>query len=185
MSRKRRRERRSDDDMNNNNNNNNNDNPMGLNPQLLNMLGANNIDMSKVSQMMAAMNQDGFDINSIGNLLSGKGNQMGNGQGFPGMPPEFSNIANMMGNMNNMNRNNRNFSNNNLNSNLDNNNFVNNNMNNNMNNNFKHKVKNNSNMMHEDENIEMLLAVKSVVNNQKAKFIDKIIEMYKNGEIEY
>lgn len=181
MSRKKRRDKRNDDSINDNN-------PMGLNPQLLNMLGANNIDISKVSQMMAAMNQDGFDINSIGNLLSGgKGNPMANMQvnqnmqgmpNIPGMPAEFANIANLM---NNMNSNNNSFGNN-----MSNNRSF----SNNMSNNFKHKVRNNTansntNIKSEDENIEMLLAVKSVVNNQKARFIDKVIEMYKNGEIEY
>lgn len=36
-----------------------------------------------------------------------------------------------------------------------------------------------------DDNIEMLLTIKSVVNSKKAKFLDKVIEMYRDGKIVY
>lgn len=178
MSKKRHRDRRNDEDMQNN---------MGLNPQMMDMLKANNIDVSKFSEMMSAMNKDGFNINNLSSLLSG-GNMGGGLQGgFPNMgnmPPGMAGLASMMQNMN---RNNRGFMNNNQNG------MYQNNMNpNNMNPNNMHQNNMHSNNMNNmqskaniDENIEMLLSIKSVVNPQKAKFIDKVIEMYKNGEIKY
>ena len=41
----------------------------------------------------------------------------------------------------------------------------------------------NNNIMEEDENIQMLISIKSIVDDRKADFIDKVIEAYKKGLI--
>lgn len=52
------------------NNTSNNNNFMGLNPQMLQMLGINPNEVERISNIMNSMNRDGFDINSLGNLLN-------------------------------------------------------------------------------------------------------------------
>ena len=146
-----------------------NDNALGINPQLMEMLRGSNIDMNKVSALMGAMNQDGFDINSLASLLGNGGMNLPN---MNNSQLDLATISSMLGNMD-----------------LNNNNFTNmNNMNHrtnqgmNPNNNYvnvNYKVSDN------DENIEMLLIVRSVVNPKKARFLDRVIEMYRNGEIKY
>lgn len=141
---------------------NENENIMGINPQIMEMLRGSNIDINKVSALMGAMNQDGFDINSLARMLSGGGintPSMNNSQ------IDLNNISAMLKNMD-----------------LNNNNFANDINNQNFNNKY---VNANYTLQDTDENIEMLLAVKSVVNPKKAKFLEKVIEMYKNGEINY
>ena len=64
-------------------------------------------------------------------------------------------------------------------------NSMNNNMNNNINQNNSFKKHNNDNIEDEeesrDENIEMMLSVRKIIDPQKIEFIDKVIECYKNG----
>ena len=36
-------------------------------------------------------------------------------------------------------------------------------------------------LLDDDENIQMLIAIKSIVDSRKANFIDKVIEAYNNG----
>lgn len=198
MSKKRHRNR-DDDYMQPMNNRNNSFG--GINPQMLEMLGLNNMDMNKLSMLMTSMNRDGFDINMLGQLLggmqnnpttnrnanmNGMNNPMSNMAGnMPGnMPGNMAAMMSMLGNMNN-----RQMHNNNMNNNMHNNN-MNNNMHNNMNNNRNLNI-NKEQKKHEnikgdsDENIEMLLSVRRLVDDEKVKFIDKVIEMYKAGEIKY
>lgn len=141
-----------------------NDNMLGINPQLMEMLRGSNIDMNKVSALMGAMNQDGFDINSLATIL---GN--GGANNLPNMNNSQMDLRDISSMLKNMDLNNNNFSNN---------------MNNripniNPNNNYVNVNYTN------DENIEMLLIVRSVVNPKKARFLDRVIEMYRNGEINY
>lgn len=129
-----------------------NEGPYNINPQILDLLKGSNIDMSKVSTLMAAMNQDGFDINSISSMMQNNNfNGYSNGNNNNGL--DINKINSMLNNMDNYS--------------VD--NFTN--------------DKNNNNFM--DENIEMLLSIKSVVNPKKAKFLDKVIEMYRDGKIVY
>ena len=64
-------------------------------------------------------------------------------------------------------------------------NSMNNNMNNNINQNNSFKKHNNDNIEDEeesrDENIEMMLSLRKIIDPQKIEFIDKVIECYKNG----
>ena len=83
------------------NNTSNNNNFMGLNPQMLQMLGINPNEVERISNIMNSMNRDGFDINSLGNLLNQNSNpQVGQN--------DFSNVTNNMNN--NSNENNMDFS---------------------------------------------------------------------------
>lgn len=194
--------------------NNRNNSFGGINPQMLEMLGLNNMDMNKLSTLMTSMNRDGFDINMLGQLLGGMQNNPAanrNGMNNPmanpmanlagnmagGMPGNIAAMMSMLSNMNNRQTHNNNM--NNMHNNMNN---MHNNMNNNMNN--MHNNMNNVNNInntntnankeqkkHEDiegssdENIEMLLSVRRLVDDEKVKFIDKVIEMYKAGEIKY
>ncbi|MFR5264332.1 hypothetical protein [Clostridium sp.] len=194
MSKKRHRNR-DDDYMQPMNNRNNSFG--GINPQMLEMLGLNNMDMNKLSMLMTSMNRDGFDINMLGQLLGGMQNNptTNRNANMNGMNNPMSNMAgNMPGNMAAMmsmlgNMNNRQMHNNNMNNNMHNNNMNNNmhsNMNNNRNLNINKEQKKHENIKGDsDENIEMLLSVRRLVDDEKVKFIDKVIEMYKAGEIKY
>lgn len=204
---KRRHRTRDDDYMQPMNNRNNSFG--GINPQMLEMLGLNNMDMNKLSTLMTSMNRDGFDINMLGQLLggmqnnpaanrNGMNNPMANPMGNPmanlagnmagGMPGNIAAMMSMLSNMNNRQTHNNN---------MNNMNNMHNNMNNNMHNNMNNiNSMNNTNTNKEqkkhedikgssDENIEMLLSVRRLVDDEKVKFIDKVIEMYKAGEIKY
>lgn len=173
--------------------NNRNNSFGGINPQMLEMLGLNNMDMNKLSTLMTSMNRDGFDINMLGQLLGGMQNNPAsnrNGMNNPmanltgnmtgGMPGNIAAMMSMLSNMNNRQTHNNNM----------------NNMHNNMNNMYNNMNNTNTNAnkkqkKHEDiegssdENIEMLLSVRRLVDDEKVKFIDKVIEMYKAGEIKY
>ncbi len=190
MSKKRHRNR-DDDYMQPMNNRNNSFG--GINPQMLEMLGLNNMDMNKLSMLMTSMNRDGFDINMLGQLLGGMQNNPTtnrnanmNGMNNPmsnmagNMPGNMAAMMSMLGNMNNRQMHNNNMHNNNMNNNMHNN------MNNNRNLNINKEQKKHENIKGDsDENIEMLLSVRRLVDDEKVKFIDKVIEMYKAGEIKY
>ncbi|MGL5820231.1 MAG: hypothetical protein ACRCYE_01195 [Sarcina sp.] len=153
MSRKKHREKRKDM---------NYDNNIGVNPNIMELLQGSNLDINKINTLISAMNQDGFDINSLASLLNnGAINNLpnSNNMGF-----DMSTINNMLNNLDNYNNNFKG------NTNYQNENYQN-------INNFKN--------IDSDENIEMLQAIKSVVNPKKAKFLDRVIEMYKRGEIKY
>lgn len=202
---KRRHRTRDDDYMQPMNNRNNSFG--GINPQMLEMLGLNNMDMNKLSTLMTSMNRDGFDINMLGQLLggmqnnpaanrNGMNNPMANPMGNPmanlagnmagGMPGNIAAMMSMLSNMNNRQTHNNNMNNmNNMHNNMNNN--MHNNMNNinSMNNTNKEQKKHEDIKGSSDENIEMLLSVRRLVDDEKVKFIDKVIEMYKAGEIKY
>ena len=153
-----------------NNGFNNMSNPLGINPQMLEMLGLGNVDMGQLSNLFSTMGQEGFNLNSIGSLVGnlGLGNtNMGNNnnnviQGNNGgniNPMEL--LSSLIGDPSKLN-------------NLGLNNIQ--NANNNNYNNYNEET---------DSILSMLTAVRSIVDSKRAKFLDRVIELYKNGEINY
>lgn len=151
------------------------DNPFGINPsQLLGMLG--NADMGQIGNILSSMNTDGFDFNnlnfgSIQNMMSGNGANDNHA---------MSSIQEMMANMNNM-QGAQNSVNNSMNVNnkkSDHNTYD----------NSSHHRKNKKNdtidNIEVDENIELLMSIRKIVDYDRAKFIDKVIELYKEGVFE-
>lgn len=60
-----------------------NNNPFGINPQqLLSMLGGN-IDMSGLGNLLASMNKNGFDLNSLNNINANSNNNPSNNESNP------------------------------------------------------------------------------------------------------
>ena len=170
-----------------------NNNPFGIDPmQLLGLLGGN-FDMRNMSNMLASMNTNGFNLNNLGPLAQMAGLNLDN---------NFANLNN-----NNLNRNNNLNMNNNPNMNSDMQNMSANNMNKNeansqkrddvadkRNNSVKvshqeekrHDRSSNEGMVQEknklaDENLEFLMSLRSFVHQSKVPFIDKIIDGYKKG----
>lgn len=182
----------------------------GLNPQMLEMLGLGNVDMNKVSEVLSSMGNDGFDMNSINSILnnqeenkgannmnnggknmnplSGINNQgmnplaamLGGGNPMGGGTPDLSALMSMLGgggaggDMNTMGA-----------------------MGNGMGglgaiaNMFGGAGGNNSggnNMNNEtsmDPIVTMLVSLKNFVDPQRARFLDKVLIMYKEGKITY
>ncbi len=174
---------------------NTNNNPFGIDPmQLLGLLGGN-FDMRNMSNMLASMNTNGFNLNNLGPLAQMAGLNLDN------------NFANLNNNNNNLNRNNNLNMNSNPNMNSDIQNMSANNMNKNEANSQKrdetvdkrnnsakvshqeekrHERSSNDGMVQEknksvDENLEFLISLRSFVHQSKVPFIDKIIDGYKKG----
>lgn len=178
----------------NNNMMNANNNPFGIDPmQLLGLLGGN-FDMRNMSNMLASMNTNGFNLNNLGPLAQMAGLNLDN------------NFNNGNNNFNNANNNlNRNNANSNLNTNVQNRSDDGSNLNRNETNASRHensgnKVNNqkvnsqnevrrgnsNNEAMQErskirDENLEFLLSLRSFVHQSKVPFVDRIIDGYKKG----
>lgn len=171
-------------------------NPFGINPsQLKGMLG--NIDMGQIGNILSAMNKDGFDLNNINlgsvqNIMSGM-NEMSGGQNNQelssmqkmmsgigikdnqGLSPIQEMIANM-GNLQATQDNIKNQESTNV--------KYNNNERDNSSHNKKNRNKENITDIQVDENIEMLISIRKIVNYDKVKFIDKVIELYNKGAFE-
>ena len=148
--------------------------PFGINPtQLMNLFGSN-IDLNQVGNILSSMKADGVDLNSF-NLNQSNNNQAGS-VGF-----DFSPLQSIMNNLG--------FGNFNVPSN---------------NSNVLGYEKNNSHtekldnigsesddeeikedtiddFLEDDENVQMLVAIKSIVDYKKAMFLDKVIEAYNKG----
>lgn len=173
--------------------NNNSTLPFGINPsQLMNMLGGN-FDMSQIGNMLSNMKMDGLDLNSF-NL--GQGNNK-NSQSQMGTTNNMGNMMNNMNGglggldfglfqnmMNNLGINTGMGVGNNQSSNF------NNNQNTDLNNKkSKKKYSDDLNITNEnkdyidDENIEMLEAMKKIVEVDKIEFIERIISAYNDGKI--
>lgn len=159
MSKRRRRHKRESNASSENNNMFNN-NPFGINPnQLMGLLGGN-FDFNQIGNLLSSMNSDGMNLNNF-NLNSNQGNKN-----------QFD--------------------------------FMNNFPLNNFNNSVAEDIKENENInsiededdddediliedeeddefIEEDENIQMLIAIKSIVDSKKANFIERIIEEYSKG----
>lgn len=183
-----------------------NNNPFGINPsQLMGMLG--NIDMGQIGNLLSSMNKDGFDLNNLNlgaiqNMMPGMSGSNGM-NGFSGMnggqnnqdlsPMEkimseidmkdnqgLSSVQDMIANMGNLQG---------MQSNVNNKEVINNSSKkeigrDNIGNNKRNKNKENVTDVQVDENIEMLMSIRKIVNYDKAKFIDKVIELYNNGAFE-
>lgn len=172
-------------------NNGINDNPFGINPaQLMGMLG--NTDISQIKNVLSSMNTDGFDFNNLNfsnnrNGISGvngdKNNQelspiqkMMSGMGvndLQGVSSIQEMIANIQGAQNNVK------SSVNINSNK-----TENITHDNRNHNKKDKKNEAIDNIEVDENIELLMSIRKIVDYEKRGFIDKIIELYKEGVFE-
>lgn len=157
MSKRRHRSRPQQEEQNNmgQNNMNQNNNPFGINPtQLLSMLGGN-FDMGGLNNMLSSMNMDGFDLGNL-NL----GNLQNMFSGMPGMQGNNQQMGNInLGNLGNLNDFSGGF-------NQD---------------GFNAGGFNNGGFTGEDENIQMLMAIKAIVDPRRASFIDKVIQKYNEG----
>ncbi|MBS5987506.1 hypothetical protein [Clostridium sp.] len=139
--------------------NSNNRFPFGINPQqLFGMLGGN-IDMNRLGSMLNSMNMEGFDLNSMNQQMNnnnnGNTNMNGNNNNF-----NFESMMNAMSGMN----------------------MMGNHMDNKVNTENISKFDENSYPEEvDDENIQILLSLRKIVDPNKVQFVDKIIELYNNG----
>lgn len=182
MSRKRHRHK-GDREINESSNNRiNNNAPFGINPaQLMSMLGGN-IDMGQVGNMLSSMKMDGLDLNNFNLGQSGNNqqsrNSTNNRNGFD--------LGALQGMMNNLGMGNFSLGNNNSSSNSNPSFTSSNDKESEINDeNLDMTDRNSDNfgddLLDDDENIQMLIAIKSIVDSRKANFIDKVIEAYNNG----
>lgn len=158
-------------------------NPFGLDPnQLMNMMGS--LDMNKVNSLLESMNKDGVNLGDpmqmINNINNGMSNSQGNMMQNQNSMGSFNplEILSQLGNMNNNRMKNSNSftrkSSNNMNVRKD--TSLNKNVSNiNRPNGEKKKIR------IDDENVEMLLAIRKIVNSERVKFIDKVIKKYNEG----
>ena len=192
--------------MNMNNMNNNNNNPFGIDPiQLMNLLGGN-FDISNMTNMLASMNTNGFNLGNLAPLAQMAGlnfdNNMMNGNGFQNTNDMMNNSGvNPGNNVNTGSINNRNGV-----PNMNNMNSANNmsNMNNiNSSDNKQTSVKakkgqdlkeskevkssvksvnvNSGSKTTQNNDLEFLVSLKGIVNQDKVPLINKMIELYKSG----
>ncbi|GAA0761483.1 MULTISPECIES: hypothetical protein [Clostridium] len=171
MSRKKRRHK-GERVVNENSNNRTNNAPFGINPaQLMSMLGGN-MDMSQIGSMLSSMKMDGLDLNNF-NLGNFNNNHQENNVN-PGNRNIFD-LGALQGMMNNLGLGNFNFNNNSPQySNLTNENNL------NISDDDIDSIDNE--VLYDDENIQMLIAIKSIVDPKKAAFIERIIEAYNKGD---
>ena len=187
MAKHRRREQESsiNENMNRNmmNSNNNNNNPFGIDPmQLLGLLGGN-FDMRNMSNMLASMNTNGFNLNNLGPLAQMAGlnldNNFATGSNNLNRNNTSSNIPNMSAN-NNMNKSEVDISKHDDISDRKNNNLKNSKLEENKKTRTSQSTSQANNSM-ADENLEFLIALRSIVHQSKVPFVDKIIDGYKKG----
>ncbi|WP_066895369.1 hypothetical protein [Clostridium nigeriense] len=152
----------------------NNATPFGINPaQLMSLLG-NNMDFNQIGNMLSSMKIDGLDLNNFN--LNPKNNNETNRSGFD--------LGPLQGFMNGLGLGGSNLSNNNSNvfGSMDNNQkeFEVQEVNEEHKNNFEESFQE-EDFLEEDENIQMLIAIKSIVDSKKAHFLDRVIEEYNKG----
>lgn len=158
----------------------------GLNPQMLDMLGLGDVDINKVSEILSSMGSDGFDMNSINSILNnkdgsknksnkkgnmnnnnplsammGNGNPMGDLSSIMGLLGGGAQGMNQMGNMGNLGA-------------------IANMMGGNLG--VPNNVSGDTSM---DPIVTMILSLKNFVDPQRARFLDKVLKMYKEGKITY
>lgn len=167
----------------------------GLNPQMLDMLGLGDVDVNKVSEVLSSMGSDGFDINSINSILNNKdvgknnssknksnkkgnmnnnplsammgdGNPMGDLSSLMGLLGSGAQGMNPMGNMGNLGA-------------------IANMMGGNMGGGNLGATNNISGDASMDPIVTMILSLKNFVDPQRARFLDKVLKMYKEGKITY
>ena len=155
----------------------------GLNPQMLDMLGLGDVDVNKVSEVLSSMGSDGFDMNSINSILNnkdgsknksnkkgnmnnnnplsammGNGNPMGDLSSIMGLLGGGAQGMNQMGNLG----------------------AIANMMGGNLG--VPNNVSGDTSM---DPIVTMILSLKNFVDPQRARFLDKVLKMYKEGKITY
>ena len=169
---KRRRRRREDRINGQYSNNLGNNIPFGINPtQLMNLLGSN-IDLNQIGNMLSSMKTDGIDLNNFD--LRQCNNNQSNSMGF-----DFSPLQNIMSSLG--------FGNLNLSNNASNMSGYENNVSHTEDlddvENYDEEVKEdiNEEFLEDDENVQMLVAIKSIVDYKKAIFLDKVIDAYNKG----
>ena len=158
----------------------------GLNPQMLDMLGLGDVDINKVSEILSSMGSDGFDMNSINSILNnkdgsknksnkkgnmnnnnplsammGNGNPMGDLSSIMGLLGGGAQGMNQMGNMGTLGT-------------------IANMMGGNLG--VPNNVSGDTSM---DPIVTMILSLKNFVDPQRARFLDKVLKMYKEGKITY
>ena len=167
----------------------------GLNPQMLDMLGLGDVDVNKVSEVLSSMGSDGFDMNSINSILNNKdggknnssknksnkkgnmnnnpllammgdGNPMGDLSSLMGLLGGGAQGMNPMGNMGNLGA-------------------IANMMGGNMGGGNLGATNNISGDASMDPIVTMILSLKNFVDPQRARFLDKVLKMYKEGKITY
>lgn len=168
----------------------------GLNPQMLDMLGLGNVDVNKVSEVLSSMGNDGFDMNSINSILNnndggknnssknkgrdkgnmnnnnplsammGEGNPMGDLGSLMGLLGGGAQGMNPMGNMGGLgalaNMIGENIGGGNLGT--------------------SNNISGDASM---DPIVTMILSLRNFVDPQRARFLDKVLKMYKEGKITY
>lgn len=135
-----------------------NNGPFGINPNQLLSSMFGNIDMNQISSILQSMNTQGFDFNNLnlGNLQNLMGN-MGN-MGNMGSSGNYgAGVEETTTNGQDLNE-------------EDDIKFSNDTIEDIQNNNERN-----------DENIQMLRAIRSIVGDERGRFIDRIITMYNNG----
>lgn len=178
MSKKRRRHKGEREFSEGSSNRINNNAPFGINPaQLMSMLGGN-MDMGQIGNMLSSMNMDGLDLNNfnlgqLGNNAQGR-NNMNNRGGFD--------LGALQGMMNNLGMGNLNLGSNTPS--MDSNSSFTSSNDKELNITNENSEIINDDSLDDDENIQMLIAIKSIVDHKKANFIDKVIEAYSNGYFE-
>ena len=151
--------------------------PFGINPaQLMGLLG-NNVDFSQIGNMLSSMKMDGLDLNNfnLNNQVSSQttkpSSDLGPLQGF------MSSLGlNDIGKNNNSNMFNG----------INNTEDVVNSVNeedeiSEEHTNISQEEFDKEEFLEEDENIQMLIAIKSIVDSKKALFLDRVIEEYNRG----
>ncbi|EGT2192594.1 TPA: hypothetical protein ACSQIM_001581 [Clostridium perfringens] len=167
----------------------------GLNPQMLDMLGLGDVDVNKVSEVLSSMGSDGFDMNSINSILNNKdggknnssknksnkkgnmnnnplsaimgdGNPMGDLSSLMGLLGGGAQGMNPMGNMGNLGA-------------------IANMMGGNMGGGNLGATNNVSGDTSMDPIVTMILSLRNFVDPQRARFLDKVLKMYKEGKITY
>ena len=158
----------------------------GLNPQMLDMLGLGDVDINKVSEILSSMGSDGFDMNYINSILNnkdgsknksnkkgnmnnnnplsammGNGNPMGDLSSIMGLLGGGAQGMNQMGNMGNLGT-------------------IANMIGGNLG--VPNNVSGDTSM---DPIVTMILSLKNFVDPQRARFLDKVLKMYKEGKITY
>lgn len=200
MSKKRRRHRRGREDIASIQDELNNILPFGINPnQLLSLLGEN-FDFNNLGNMMASMKDNGVNLNNFNPNLStqnqqeNNSNNINNTNNFNGVNGYdfrgLQGVINALG-INGFN----NQQNGNFNDGADEDNIA---INDEVIGEIDSKEEDfneegieeeldgeelNNSIMEEDENIQMLISIKSIVDDRKADFVDRIIEAYKKGLI--
>lgn len=171
---KRRRRRREDRINSQSSSNLGNNIPFGINPtQLMSLLG-NNIDFNQIGSMLSTMKTDGVDLNNFS--LNQNNNNQSNPMGF-----DFSPIQNIISGLG---LGNFNLSNSGVNMYGDGNNIPHTeNLDSTDTENYDEEIKEEikEEFLEDDENVQMLVAIKSIVDYKKAIFLDKVIDAYNKG----